>query len=115
LKCELCSQETRINYGTGNVVICNKCIAKEEAHELVAISNNTKENSTKGHSFNEGVDITNPFMIGFLVVVAGVIFSVVMEELTRISMLIWSIYVFLGIFTTSVALIIRELKDIRNK
>ena len=112
MKCEVCGKETRINYGGSNTVVCEKCFGTEESRDL--IKNSKTHQEVTDQNFNSNYDFSHPFAIGALTTLLGLIISDIMGDMIRINIFIWSIYVFFGIFTTSVALILKELKAIRQ-
>jgi len=112
LKCEVCQKETKVNYGSGSSVICQKYIRTKEASELMAQNTNIKH--ADGDYFSHSFDFSNPYVIGIAVTILGLLLGILMEDITRINILVWGIYIFFGIFATSVALILKELKGFKK-
>jgi len=79
------------------------------------MAQNTNIKHADGDYFSHGFDFSNPYVIGIAVTIFGLLLGILMEEVTRINILVWSIYFFFGIFATSVALILKELKGFKKK
>ncbi len=110
MKCEVCEQETRINYGNSSHIVCEKCYGSERTKEII-MENPADSNDNK---YGNDRNSYHPFTVGVFVAVIGFIAAVVLSDLTRVNIFAWSIFIFFGIFSTSVAFIIKELKNIQK-
>lgn len=113
MQCQVCGERSRVNYGDGYLILCEKCSHTHEGKALLNKERTFQGSSIKGEIEN-GLDM-NPFVIGILVTVLGLVISLILVEVTKISIFVWSIFIFFGIIAASVAFILKELKNIQSR
>lgn len=112
--CEVCKNPTRINYGNGSHIICDKCVNTPVGKDLLNDNNNSSASTKQNKLSSDSIDLNNPFVVGILVSMIGLMLGVILENATKISIFVWSIYIFYGIFATSVVLILKEIKKLQK-